>query len=182
MAQERGKVVVDESQPRILLWLSSHQILDEGLRGDMGIVLAVVQDESVGVIDGQSSHQLGTGVYVRVDDHGGAGPQAGLEVLGRKLQGILHVRLCEVSGSRAVAEPKVQGALLPGAVDVLVLGGFHQPHQRIQEVFSGKCSVGHDAVGEVGWRSELTSEYRWMDGGFSGDLDMGYWGCWKRCG
>ena len=70
MAKDGGKLIVHHSPPRVLLGPALQEVFAEIFHAGLWVVLAVVQDEHIGVVDAQVRHDLGRDPDPTVDDHG----------------------------------------------------------------------------------------------------------------
>ena len=96
MTKEGGKLIVHHSPPRVLLRSALQEVFVEGIHADLWAVLAVVQDEHVGVVDAQVHHDFGRESDPTVDDHGHNALQQSLESLGAYFDQALLDWLCKV--------------------------------------------------------------------------------------
>ena len=137
-----GHLLVHEHPPGVLLLATGLEVVEVGLHDGPGVVLAVVEDESVCVVDGEISHELLGDLGPAVDDHADDGLEGSLELsgvyLGSDLEESLDLLLSEMLSSLGVGIVEVLNTLLASVVAVTVVDVLEQADSRVEEVIGGK--------------------------------------------
>lgn len=115
-------MLIDQSQPRMLLWFAVDHIMKEALHFRARIIFAVVENQHISKIDSKSTLKLERSIDPTEHSHSGDTLQSCLEFLGIfDLEAMVHMRLRKMFCLYAINMAKGSDSLLGSIAGVLVL-------------------------------------------------------------